>query len=147
MSDIMSPEKRRALMARIRATNTTVEVRVFRALRRRKIYFARHVRNLPGRPDIVFRNGKVAVFLDGDFWHGWRFGRWEYKLQPFWREKIASNRARDSRNFAKLRRKGWMVLRIWEHEIEHDLVGQVDRICSAVLARRRRTSNRPPGSS
>jgi DNA mismatch endonuclease (patch repair protein) len=143
MPDIMSKAKRSALMARIRGTNTKVEVQVFRALRRRGVYFARHVKGLPGRPDIVFRNGKVAVFLDGDFWHGWRFGRWEYKLQPFWRQKIAGNRARDSRNFAKLRRQGWRVLRIWEHELERDLASQVERICAAVSARRPRT---PPTS-
>ncbi len=138
MPDIMSKAKRSALMARIRSTNTTPETRVFRALRRRRVYFARHVRALPGSPDVVFRNGKVAVFLDGDFWHGWRFGRWEIKLQPFWREKIANNRARDASNFGKLRRQGWKVLRIWEHELERDLARQVERICKAVAARRRR---------
>jgi len=138
MPDIMSKAKRSALMARIRSTNTTPETRVFRALRRRRVYFARHVRGLPGSPDVVFRNGKVAVFLDGDFWHGWRFGRWEIKLQPFWREKIANNRARDASNFGKLRRQGWKVLRIWEHELERDLARQVERICKTVAARRRR---------
>ncbi|MCK6458837.1 MAG: very short patch repair endonuclease [Planctomycetes bacterium] len=137
MTDIMSKAKRSALMARIRGTNTTVETRVFRALRRQGVYFARHVKGLPGRPDVVFRNGKVAVFLDGDFWHGWRFGRWEYKLQPFWRAKIATNRARDASNFARLRRQGWKVLRIWEHELERDLARQVERILDAVAARRR----------
>jgi DNA mismatch endonuclease, patch repair protein len=138
MTDIMSKAKRSALMARIRGTNTTVETRVFRALRRRGVYFARHAKGLPGRPDVVFRNGKVAVFLDGDFWHGWRFGQWEYKLQPFWRDKIATNRARDTANFARLRRQGWKVLRIWEHELERDLASQVERILDAVASRRHR---------
>jgi DNA mismatch endonuclease (patch repair protein) len=137
MPDVMSKAKRSALMARIRGTNTSVETRVFRDLRRRGVYFARHGKGLPGRPDVVFRNGKVAVFLDGDFWHGWRFGRWEIKLQPFWRRKIARNRARDALNFARLRRQGWKVLRIWEHEIERDLARQVDRILDALAARRR----------
>jgi len=132
MADIMSPEKRSALMARIRGRNTKVELRVFRELRRRGIYFAKHAKGLPGRPDIVFRNGKLAVFVDGDFWHGWRFPRWEYKLTPFWRDKIARNRARDARNFAKLRRRGWRVLRIWEHDLKRDLEGQVDRLCAVL---------------
>ena len=142
MADIMSKEKRSALMSRIRGQGTGIETSVMRELRRRRVYFASHARNLPGRPDIVFRNGKLAVFLDGDFWHGWRFPLWELKLQPFWRDKIATNRARDRRNFAKLRRQGWSVLRIWEHEIERDLDGQVDRILAVLAEQRQRSLGR-----
>jgi DNA mismatch endonuclease (patch repair protein) len=130
MADIMSKEKRSALMSRIRGRGTKIERLVERELRRRGVYFSTHAKGLPGRPDIVFRNGKLAVFLDGDFWHGWRFPQWKHKLQPFWRRKIASNRERDQRNFRTLRREGWVVLRIWEHQIKRDLDKQVDRICN-----------------
>ena len=61
---------------------------------------------------------KIAVFIDGDFWHGYRYPQWSQKLpSAFWREKIERNRARDRRNFAKLRRHGWRVLRVWEHKL------------------------------
>ncbi len=126
-------------MGRIKGRGTGIEKAVERALRRRRIYFASHVTGLPGRPDIVFRNGRLAVFIDGDFWHGWRFPLWEFKLAPFWQRKIRGNRARDSRNFAALRRDGWKVLRLWEHEIEADVEGAVDRIWRALRERRARS--------
>jgi DNA mismatch endonuclease (patch repair protein) len=87
---------------------------------------------LPGRPDFVFVRARVAVFVDGDFWHGWRFPLWEHKLSPFWKKKIGDNRVRDLRNFRKLRTAGWVVLRIWEHEIKDDPARCVDRILVAV---------------
>jgi len=123
-------------MSRIRGKNTKPERLVFRELRRRGVYFARHAKQLPGRPDVVFRNGKVAVFIDGDFWHGFRFPRWEYKLTPFWREKIAGNRARDQRNFARLRRSGWRVVRLWEHQVTKDVEACVDRVLEVLEKRR-----------
>jgi DNA mismatch endonuclease (patch repair protein) len=77
-----------------------------------------HPRDLPGRPDFVFRGRRIAVFVDGDFWHGWRFPTWQHKLAPFWADKISANRARDRRNHARLRRWGWRVVRVWEHQIK-----------------------------
>jgi len=90
------------------------------------------VKELPGKPDIVFPRAKIAVFVDGDFWHGYRFPTWEHKLSQFWKDKIRKNRERDKRNFAKLRRMGWRVIRVWQHSIEADLDGVVQRICEAV---------------
>jgi DNA mismatch endonuclease (patch repair protein) len=78
------------------------------------------VKSLPGSPDIVFAREKVAIFIDGDFWHGWRLPAWEHKLSPFWREKLRANRKRDRRNFQKLRALGWRVIRIWQHQIKRD---------------------------
>jgi DNA mismatch endonuclease (patch repair protein) len=132
MADIMSKEKRSALMARIKAKDTKPERRIGRALRAAGKRPRKHDANLPGRPDFVFPRGKVAVFVDGDFWHGWRFPVWEHKLQPFWREKISKNRERDQRNFRRLRASGWKVIRIWEHEIEKDLERCIGRIIHAV---------------
>jgi DNA mismatch endonuclease (patch repair protein) len=127
----MSSEKRSALMSRIRGKNTGIELLVFRELRRRGLHFTRHARDLPGRPDVVFRRARIAVFIDGDFWHGWRFPRWQHKLQPRWREKIAENRRRDQRNFARLRRSGWRVVRVWEHQLKRDPESAIRRIISA----------------
>ena len=129
--DIMSPETRSRVMSRIKGQGTQPEKAVMAELRRRKIYFATHAKELPGRPDIVFRRIKMAVFIDGDFWHGWRFPLWKHKLSEKWQEKISATRERDQRKFRKLRRLGWKVLRIWEHEIERDPEECVDRILSA----------------
>lgn len=78
---------------------------------------------------------KVAVFIDGDFWHGYRFPSWKGKLTKFWREKIRKNRERDKRNFAGIRRMGWCVIRLWQHEIKDDLPSCVERIVAAELLR------------
>jgi len=118
-------------MSRIRGKNTSPERILCQELRRRRVYFAAHPKDLPGRPDVVFRRIKLAVFIDGDFWHGWRFPLWEHKLSPKWREKIAATRERDQRNFRRLRRLGWTVIRIWEHQIESDSLSCLKRIMSA----------------
>lgn len=140
--DFMTPEKRRALMSRIRGMNTGPERMVIRELRRRRIYFSMHAKDLPGRPDIVFRRIKLAIFIDGDFWHGWRFPLWQHKLSPRWREKIAATRRRDQRNFRKLRRLGWKVLRIWEHQIESAFDACISRICLARAAAMKRADQK-----
>jgi DNA mismatch endonuclease (patch repair protein) len=95
--------------------------------------------SLPGRPDLVFQTEKLAVFVDGDFWHGYRFPAWRSRLSPYWKAKIERNRARDRRNFATLRRRGWHVLRIWEHAISNDLAACANRI-EAALRRVRRSA-------
>jgi len=128
--DIMLPETRSRVMSRIKGKCTQPEQTVMAELRRRRIYFATHAKELPGRPDIVFRRIKIAVFIDGDFWHGWRFPLWKHKLSVKWQDKIAATRKRDERNFRKLRRLGWKVLRLWEHQIENDPEQCVDRIIS-----------------
>ena len=124
-------------MSRIKGKNTNPERTAFAELRRQGISFSRHVRDLPGRPDIVFRRLKVAVFIDGDFWHGWRFPLWQHKLSKRWRDKIGENRSRDARNFRRLRRLGWKVLRIWEHEVERRPEKCVERILGARQSRLR----------
>lgn len=126
--DIMSPEKRSALMSRIRGRDTGPERQLEAALRTTRRRFETHARDLPGRPDFVFRKAKVAVFVDGDFWHGWRFPAWRLKLSEKWEAKILANRQRDRRNHARLRRQGWAVVRIWEHQLKHDPQACLDRI-------------------
>lgn len=77
-----------------------------------------HVRALPGRPDFVFTAAKLAVFVDGCFWHGCsRCYRRPKTRKGFWDAKLAENTARDHRNHARLRRMGWHVVRLWEHDL------------------------------
>ncbi len=130
--DVMSVEKRSKVMSRIQSKDTKPELELARALKRSRLRFERHASDLPGKPDFVFRRRKLAVFVDGSFWHGWRFPLWEGKLTEFWQKKIAANRARDRRNFAALRRAGWKVVRIWEHQVEADVEKCVARILLAM---------------
>ena len=118
MADMFTKKKRSEIMSLIRAKNTGIEKEVFAHLRKNKIYFQRHYSKAVGKPDIALPSRKLAVFLDGDFWHGYQFVKWRRRIpKEYWRLKIASNIARDSRNRRALRRQGWVVLRIWSHEL------------------------------
>lgn len=120
-------------MSRIRGKNTAPERALEGLLRAAGHEFETHARDLPGRPDVVFRRAYLAVFVDGDFWHGWRFPLWRHKLSPRWRTKIAENIARDRRNFARLRRGRWRVVRVWEHQIVQHPERVISRIEDALL--------------
>lgn len=128
----MTPEQRSRAMKRVRLKNGSLEKVVQKELRIRAIKFDRHKRGLPGSPDIVFQKAQVAVFIDGDFWHGWRLSQWEHKLTPFWRNKIRMNRERDARNIRRLRAQGWIVIRIWGHQIKKDLSACISRILTVL---------------
>ena len=118
MPDIFTKEKRSEVMSLIRGKNTKPELEVFRYLRREKVYFQKHYRKAPGSPDVALPKKRIAVFIDGDFWHGWKFEEKRAKLpETYWQGKIAANIARDKRNFGKLRRAGWRVMRVWEHDL------------------------------
>jgi DNA mismatch endonuclease, patch repair protein len=126
--DIMSPEKRSAVMARIKGRDTGPEQKVSAALAALGLSWESHARDLPGRPDFVFREAKVAVFVDGDFWHGWRFPRWRDKLSEKWEAKIDGNRRRDARNHRRLRHMEWKVVRLWEHQVAADIDACATRV-------------------
>lgn len=88
-----------------------------------------HDAGLPGKPDVVFPRRKLAVFVDGCFWHGcWRCRALPVSNAAFWRAKILGNQARDRRATRELRKLGWEVSRIWEHELRHDHRGVLNRI-------------------
>lgn len=135
--DRLTPEQRSRLMSRIRSKDTGIELVTRSGLHRRGFRFRKHVSGLPGRPDIVFPTEKIAVFVDGDFWHGYRFPAWRHTLGEFWQQKIERNRVRGRRNFAKLRRAGWTVIRVWGHDLKRDPERAIDRVCARVLAARR----------
>lgn len=132
VADNMTPEQRSRTMARIRSKNTGPELLLRQALHRRGLRYRIHVKSLPGRPDIVFIRARVAVFVDGDYWHGWNFLNWKDKLQPYWREKIERNMSRDVERTAELESLGWLVVRFWEHEVKGNLQDCVDVVEAAV---------------
>lgn len=87
--------------------------------------YRKNVETLPGKPDIVFVRAKVAVFCDGDFWHGRDWQKQRAKLAKgsnatYWLAKIASNIERDKHNTELLERSGWRVMRLWETDIKRD---------------------------
>lgn len=128
MADIFNSKKRSEIMSRIRSKDTLIERAAYKYLRKNKIHFQKHYRRVPGCPDIAVPSKRKAVFIDGDFWHGRDFGRRKPGLPEYWQKKISTNIERDKRNRSKLRRAGWRVLRVWEHDIEKNTDKTMARI-------------------
>jgi DNA mismatch endonuclease (patch repair protein) len=123
-------------MARVRNRDTEPETALRRALWHLGLRF-RVRSNLPGTPDLVFVGAKIAVFVDGCFWHGCPNHYTEpVRNAEFWRSKLLRNLERDRRVNEELDRLGWLVVRIWEHELTQDMDLTVQRLKGAVLERR-----------
>lgn len=132
MPDNLTPEQRSYCMSRIKGKDTGLETRVRSELHKRGFRFRKHFKELPGKPDVVFTKAKVAVFIDGDFWHGYRFPAWEHKVSDFWKTKISKNRERDAKNHRRLRDMGWTVIHLWQHDLERDFEASIGKIVSAL---------------
>lgn len=129
MTDVLTPAQRTLNMSRIRAKNTSPEVKL------RKLLYAEGIRgyrihcNIPGKPDIVFTKKKIAVFIDGCFWHKCPVCFQEPATRKeFWMKKIQSNIDRDERVNKQLKEDGWTVIRIWEHEIRKEPDSAVKKV-------------------
>jgi DNA mismatch endonuclease (patch repair protein) len=118
-TDTVSPALRSAIMRAVRSRgNKATELVLASLLRRHRIRGWRRGFRLVGQPDFVFPKQRVALFVDGCFWHGCpRHCRMPKGNRPYWRPKIAANRARDRRVNRTLRAAGWRVVRLWEHEL------------------------------
>lgn len=117
MADVLTPEQRSYCMSRIRGKDTKPELIVRKLVHALGYRFRLHVNDLPGRPDLVFRNRHKVIFVHGCFWHrhNCRYGRVQPKTRAaFWRKKLAGNKKRDARNRRDLRQQGWTVLVVWE---------------------------------
>ncbi len=117
MADFLTKKERSIRMSLIKSKNTKPELKMASVLRKAKIRFRRHRSNILGKPDFLILGTKVLVFVDGKFWHGKDFEKWEHKLKPFWREKIIRNMERDRTVKQTLQGLGWKVLRLWEDEV------------------------------
>jgi DNA mismatch endonuclease (patch repair protein) len=119
MADVFSKKKRSEVMSRIRSHgNKATELALAKIFRANKITGWRRNQKVFGKPDFIFPKRKLAVFVDGCFWHGCP----QHATKPkgnrmFWRRKLSANKARDRLVTRALRSQGWRVLRIWEHEL------------------------------
>lgn len=128
-------------MARVKTKDTAPEVELRRALWAAGVRGWRlHPRRVPGRPDIAWLGRRIAVFVDGAFWHGHPDYYWG-QSGKFWDEKIDRNRSRDEKVTRELLERGWTVLRIWDFEVERDASGCVETIRSALD-----TADAPPAA-
>lgn len=118
-------------MSRIRGKGSSIEKLLMHELWSRGLRYRKNVRILPGWPDIVFYHSKVAIFCDGEFWHGydWEIRKTTLKSnKEFWIKKIERNIRHDKEVNSKLSKEGWIVLRFWENDIRHYLKECADTI-------------------
>lgn len=118
--DNLTPEQRKKTMKAIRAKDTKAEVMLRKALWKKGYRYFKNYRKLPGKPDIVFIRAKLAVFVDGEFWHGyeWEENRERIKSnREYWIPKIEKNMERDIEVTRELEDAGWTVLRFWSRDI------------------------------
>jgi len=135
MVDVLTPEQRRLNMSRNKGRDTGPEVRLRSALHAAGLRFRLHRRDLPGSPDIVFTSARLAVFVDGCFWHGCpEHGAKPKTNEEFWASKLARNLQRDREADRQLAAAGWRVLRVWEHDVKRDTSVVVSTVRSALCA-------------
>lgn len=136
MPDTYPPEVRSRVMARVKGRETGPELALRRALWAAGLRGWRlHRKDLPGRPDVIFPSARVAVFVDGAFWHGH-----PRKFRPgasgdYWDAKIARNMARDKKANRELKRAGWKVIRLWDFDVVANPEKVARRIMRLVGAR------------
>lgn len=134
--DVMSKTQRSKLMSRIRGRNTAVEIKLRRAVWAAGMRYRLHHRIGRYRPDLVFIGKKLTIFIDGCFWHQCPLhGVMPKGNQDFWKTKLDRNVARDLETTEMLLSQGWLVLRIWEHEIDEDPQACVKRIAEVLATK------------
>ena len=131
----MTDEQRSYNMSRIKGKNTTIEMLLSKALWHRGLRFRKNSKAVYGHPDISIKKYKVAIFCDGDFWHGWD---WENRKgsiknnREYWIPKIERNMQKDIEVNHVLSSMGLRVIRVWEHEIRDNLPDTADMIIRIV---------------
>ncbi|MBO9830587.1 very short patch repair endonuclease [Xanthomonas sp. A2111] len=136
MVDRLTPEQRRRCMSANRGADTGPELALRKALHSLGCRYTLRSK-MPGRPDLVFPSSGTVVFVDGCFWHGCP----DHCVLPnnnreLWQAKLEANKSRDRRVDEELKRLGWKVVRVWEHEIRRDIEGAAHRIRCIHLQRK-----------
>lgn len=129
MADTRTREQRRQIMSAVRSSDTGPELRLRRALYAAGVRGWRcHYDRAPGKPDLAWAGMRVAIFVDGAFWHGHPSRHKPGRSGEYWDRKIARNVQRDRENDKALRRADWIVLRVWDFEVARELLAVVSRI-------------------
>lgn len=126
-------------MQAIRSKDTTIELRLRKALWERGVRYRKNYKKLIGKPDIAITKYKIAVFCDSDYWHGYDWenrNQWIKSNRSYWVPKIERNMKRDVEVTAALQRDGWLVLRFWEWQIRKQLDVCVEAVLRAVEERK-----------
>jgi DNA mismatch endonuclease (patch repair protein) len=136
MADVFSSRKRSQIMSRVRGKgNKATEIALIALLRRLRISGWRRGARIFGKPDFVFPKHRLAIFVDGCFWHGCpKHGTQPTSNRTFWKAKLARNKTRDTLVKRTLTQQGWRVLRIWQHDLSRKKNQQLARRIRLFLA-------------
>ena len=126
MSDVLTPEQRQKNMKQIKSNNTKIEILLRRALWHKGYRYRKNYEKLPGRPDIALTKYKIAIFCDGEFFHGKDWEELRLRLKnsnnsEFWLNKISRNRDHDEKINQELSIMGWTVIRFWGKDIKKNV--------------------------
>lgn len=138
MTDRLTPEQRHKNMQRIKNKDTSIELKLRKALWDAGYHYRKNYKELPGKPDIVFTKYKIVVFCDSEFFHGKDWNSLKEQLEKghnsdFWIEKISKNIERDKKINQELEAAGWTVIRFWGKDIKKDVDGCVKRIGHEIM--------------
>lgn len=137
MTDSISTEKRSWNMARIKSKNTQIELAVRKYLFARGFRYRLHVRNLPGKPDLVLKKYKTVIFVHGCYWHqhaGCKYATTPKTRIEFWKNKFQANIRNDSKNTELLEQMGWKVLIVWECQILRDFEATMNELVDSLFS-------------
>src|SRR3989304_441094 len=136
--DVFSKRERSAIMSQVKSSGTDIALRLLECIRPlwEVEHYRRNAKNVPGKPDIVFPRSKIAVFADGDFWHGRNYEKEKRNYKKFWVDKISRNIERDIEVNKQLRREGWKVSRFWKTEILRNPDKCAQKVAKALNTRR-----------
>lgn len=138
MADVHTPRQRSYNMSRIRGKDTKPEILLRKALWKEGFRYTLKNKDVPGKPDLVFRKQKIVIFVDGCFWHRCP----KHFVKPannadFWEKKIQSNVDRDKKINRELKKAGWTIMRIWEHDLKKDrYIKAVKKIARALFEKK-----------
>lgn len=135
--DDMTPAQRKRNMQHIRSSDTEIEIKLRKALWHSGIRYRKNYRKLPGKPDIAITKYKIAIFCDGEFFHGKDWDQLREKLTKsnnsnYWKKKIQRNIERDLEVDAAIKSLGWKVLRFWGNDIKKDLDACISVVIEAI---------------
>ena len=134
-TDNLTPEQRSYNMSQIHSEGTKPEVIVGHYLHAKGLRYRKHVPELPGKPDLVFKKHKVAIFVNGCFWHmheGCRYAKFPTTNDSYWRPKLLRNAERDKTNREKLEGMGYRVIVVWECELKNDRGTRLEQLYSEI---------------
>ena len=127
--DIFTKKKRSEIMSKVRNKDSKIEISLRKALWREGFRYRKNSTKYFGKPDIVLPKYKTVIFVDSCFWHGCKkHGTMPTTRKSFWEKKIARNKERDKVVNRHYKKKGWKILRVWEHEIYKDLLKIIKKI-------------------